>query len=181
MADARRVLRYLELTKSLGLRYEADQRELHGFSDSDWGTRHSTTGYVFMFSSAAISWGSSKQASVSLSSCEAEIMAASEASKEAKHLRMFLEELHLGDPAPTALSVDNTAARDLSYNPEHHKRVKHIERRHFFVRELVERMELRVPYVNTVDNIADFFTKPLEPRVFRAMRDIIMNVPSASR
>ena len=42
-------------------------------------------------------------------------------------------------------------------------------------------MELRVPYVNTVDNIADFFTKPLEPRVFRAMRDIIMNVPSASR
>ena len=79
------------------------------------------------------------------------------------------------------MSVDNTAARDLSYNPEHHKRVKHIERRHFFVRELVERMELRVPYVNTADNIADFFTKPLEPRVFRAMRDVIMNVPPTSR
>ena len=54
------------------------------------------------------------------------------------------------------------------------------QRRHFFVRELIERMELRVPYVNTADNIADFFTKPLEPRVFRAMRDVIMNVPSVS-
>ena len=108
-------------------------------------------------------------------------MAASEASKEAKHLRMFLDELGLGDPSPTTLAVDNTAARDLAYNPEHHKRVKHIERRHFFVRELVERNELRVPYVNTVDNIADFFTKPLEPRMFRAMRDEIMNVPPSSR
>ena len=37
-------------------------------------------------------------------------------------------------------------------------------------------MEISVPYVNTADNIADFFTKPLEPRVFRAMRDVIMNV-----
>ena len=77
--------------------------------------------------------------------------------------------------------MDSQGARDLAYNPEHHERAKHIERRHFFVRELVERMELRVPYVNTADNIADFFTKPLEPRVFRAMRDVIMNVPPASR
>ena len=39
-----------------------------------------------MFSQAAISWGSKKQVTVALSSCEAEIMAASEASKEAIHL-----------------------------------------------------------------------------------------------
>ena len=43
-------------------------------------------GWVFMFSQAAISWGSKKQVTVALSSCEAEIMAASEASKEAIHL-----------------------------------------------------------------------------------------------
>ena len=40
-------------------------------------------------------------------------------------------------------------------------------------------MQLRVPYVNTVDNLADFFTKPLAKNDFFRMRDILMNVPSA--
>ena len=58
-----------------------DQLDLAGMSDSDWAVRHSTTGFVFQYAQAAISWGSKKQASVALSSCEAEIMALSEASK----------------------------------------------------------------------------------------------------
>ena len=111
------------------------------------------------------------------SSCEAEIMAASDASKEAKFLRSFLDELGFGDADPTALHVDNQAARDLAYNPEHHKRTKHIDRRHFFVRELVEDRVLEVPFVRTTDNIADFFTKWFNPNEFIAMRDVIMNVP----
>ena len=80
--------------------------------------------------------------------------------------------------SPIDLATDNTAARDLSYNPEHHARVKHIERRHFFVRECVENLKIRVPYVNTVDNLADFFTKPLASKTFFYLRDQIMNVPS---
>ena len=55
--------------------------------------------------------------------------------------------------------------------------LKHIDRRHFFVRECVERHQLRVPYVNTADNLAYFFTKPLAAKQFYAMRDQIMNVP----
>ena len=43
-----------------------------------------------------------------------------------------------------------------------HQRTKHIERRHFFVREVVENEKIRVPFVKTVDNLADFFTKPLD-------------------
>ena len=66
---------------------------------------------------------------------------------------------------------------DLSYNPEHHQRTKHIERRHFYIRECVENMQITVPYVNTLDNLADFFTKPLKPPQFFAMRDQIMNAP----
>ena len=42
---------------------------------------------------------------------------------------------------------------------------------------MVENMRIRVPYVNTVDNYADFFTKPLPPRQFCVMRDLLMNVP----
>ena len=54
--------------------------------------------------------------------------------------------------------------------------MKHIARRHFFVRECVENLMLRVPYVNTVDNEADLFTKVLAPRVFYPLRDAVMNV-----
>ena len=44
--------------------------------------------------------------------------------------------------------------------------MKHVERRHFYVRELVEEQQMVVPFVSTVDNMADFFTKPLEPKLF---------------
>ena len=37
--------------------------------------------------------------------------------------------------------------------------------------------QITVPYVNTLDNLADFFTKVQKPAMFRAMRNIIMNVP----
>ena len=102
-------------------------------------------------------------------------MALSEASKEACFLSRFLTEMGLKSPAPMLLSTDNSGARDLSYNPEHHDRVKHIERRHFYVRELVEDHIIRVPYVNTHRNLADFFTKFQPPAHFFQLRDIIMN------
>ena len=146
-------------------------------TDSDWAVKHSTTGWLYMYNSAAISWSSKKQNSVALSSCEAEIMAASEAAKEALYLNRFLGELDLRHPDPLELASDNQGAVDLAYNPEHHQRTKHIERRHFFIREAVERMEIRVPFVRTADNLADFFTKPLTSKQFFALRDIIMNVP----
>ena len=33
----------------------------------------------------------------------------------------------------SSLGTDNKGARDTSYNPEHHSRMKHVERRHFYV------------------------------------------------
>ena len=176
LADARRVLHYLHRTRTIGLTYECDQLDLRGFSDSDWGVKHSTTGYVFLFNGAAIAWGSKKQISVALSSCEAELMALSEAAKEACYLSTYAEEVGLSSGRPIDLSGDNQAARDLAYNPEHHQRTKHIARRHFFVREMVESRQLRVPFVPTDDNLGDFFTKPLGAAKFRAMRALIMNI-----
>ena len=84
--------------RHVGLRYEADSREMSGMSDSDWAVKHSTTGYIFNYSTAAISWASKKQATVALSSCEAEVVALSEGAKEGVYLRRFLEDL--GFPSP---------------------------------------------------------------------------------
>ena len=108
-------------------------------------------------------------------------MAGTEAAKEAIYLGNFLEELGLPQGGPITLGMDNSAAIDLSYNPEHHSRTKHIERRHYFIRECVENGRMRVPYVATADNMADFFTKPLPAKNFFRMRDIIMNVDTSAR
>eukprot|EP00965_Chrysotila_dentata_P050539 1674824-Pleurochrysis_carterae.AAC.1 len=68
------------------------------------------------------------------------------------------------------------SAIDLAYNPEHHARTKHIDRRHFFVRERVESLEITVLFINSADNMADFFTKPLPPITFFPLRDHLMNI-----
>ena len=176
---ALRVLAYLHQHRHVGLRYECSSAPLAGMADADWSVRHSTSGYVFTLSRAAISWGSKRQPTIALSSCEAEIMAASEAAKEAVYLDRLLSELDMKtSPDPIHLSLDNKAAIDSSYNPENHSRTKHIDRRHYFVRELVESNRIVVPYVPSDANLADFFTKPLRPSKFFPLRDKIMNVSS---
>ena len=87
----------------------------------------------------------------------------------------------MGSADPVELMMDNRSAIDVAYNPEHRNAMKHVERRHFYLRELVEEHVIRVPFVSTVDNIADFFTKPLKSKDFFRMRDIIMNVPARAR
>ena len=179
---ALRVLGYLYRHRHIGLKYSVGASRLSGMSDADWAVRHSTSGFVFSMGKAAISWGSKKQNSVALSSCEAEIMAASEAAKEAVYLDRLLDELGFKlDSQPIQLALDNKAAIDSSYNPENHSRTKHIERRHYFIRELVEANRIVVPFVRSEDNHADFFTKPLVASKFFPLRDKIMNVYQQSK
>jgi len=112
-----------------------------------------------------------------ISSCESEIVALSEAAKEVIYLRKFVRGLVSSLPeSPTVLYTDNKAARDLSYNPEHHDRSKHIARRHFFIRDMVEAQEIVVPLVSTENDDADFFTKPLPPKRYKMLRRKVMNL-----
>ena len=176
---ALRVLCYLDRHRDIGLRYELDDDFVSGMSDSDWAVRHSTSGHVFTMCRAAICWASKKQPTIALSSCEAELMAASEAAKEAVYLQEYLGELDITSDKPIALALDNKSAIDISHNPEHHSKTKHIRRRHYFIREMVEDLRISVPFVPTNENVADFFTKPLKAAQFFYLRDKIMNVPSS--
>ena len=102
------MLCYLHRTRTLGLRYEASPRPLHRYSDSDWAVKHSTSGWVFVLNQAAISWGSKKQKSVALSSCEAEIVAGSEAAKDAVALSTGLaKDLGMGTAERGPRRVDD--------------------------------------------------------------------------
>ena len=147
---AQRVLYYLGRHCEIGLCYRGDDAPCSGMTDSDWGVKHSTTGRVFKWMDGPIAWSSRKQGSVALSTAEAEIMAASETTKEAVYLKRLLAELGFDSSEAIKLYVDNKAAIDLAYNPEHHERSKHIARRHFFIREKVEDGDIVVPFVKSL-------------------------------
>ena len=150
--------------------------EFRALSDANWATRNSTSDRVMLWCQAALAWGSRKQDSIALSSCESEIVALSEAAKDVVYFRRFLRGI---DPSlidgPSELGTDNKGALESSYNPTNHDRMKHVERRHYFIRDMVEAFEIVVPYVNTHENISDFFTKPLEGPKFYEFRAKIMN------
>jgi hypothetical protein len=82
LAAVKRVLRYVAGTRDLGLFYTKQEGppKLTGFSDIDLGgdidTRRSTSDIVFFLDGNPISWQSSKQKVVALSSCKTEYMAA---------------------------------------------------------------------------------------------------------
>ena len=88
LTAAKQILRYLKGTADLGLKYTmSDNRTLIGYSDADWAgdldDRHSTSGNMFMLANGAVSWLSKKQATVALSTTEAEYISLSVATQEA--------------------------------------------------------------------------------------------------
>ena len=77
---------------------------------------------------------------------------------------------------PITIFVDNQAAIDLSSNPIKTGRNLHMNARYFYIRDMVESQEIVVPLVNTQENDADFFTKPLAPKRYKYLRRRIMNI-----
>ena len=151
-------------TKSFCLKFTKDSSDLVGFVDSDWGSdkrdRKSYTGYVFKLSGGVISWKSTKQRTVALSSTEAEYMAICEASKEAIYLKNLLFEL-VGISKPVLLYNDNQSAHKLCNNPLFHDRTKHIDIKYHFVRNAVLDKIIDVKYLCSDSMIADILTKIL--------------------
>ena len=174
----KRVLRYIRGTLNYGLSFSTgDTNGLIGYSDSDWAgdpdTRRSTSGYVFFIGQALVSWSSRKQATVAKSSTEAEYVALSGATQETIWLRRLLTDINFGTDYPTVIYEDNQGAIDLSKNPKHHSRVKHIDIAYHFSRERVASNEIDVIYCPTDRMIADVMTKPLSKDKFERYRSLL--------
>jgi hypothetical protein len=179
LTAAKRILRYVKGTLKYGLLFptanKEGEAELEGYSDSDWCgdrlDRKSTSGYLFKFNGAAISWCTKKQPVTALSSCEDEYIAGTFAACQAVWLDNVMKELNCEVKKPLKLKIDNKSAINLARNPIAHGRSKHIETRFHFIREQVSKGMIEVEYCPTEAQLADGFTKALKIDRFTCLRD----------
>ena len=111
--------------------------------------------------------------SVAISTTEAEVVAASEAAREVVWLKRLLSDIvgPAGLDETPEIQIDNEAAIRLAQNPEYHRRTKHIQTRHFFVREKVTEGEISVKKIATELQLADALTKPLHGPRLKTLMD----------
>lgn len=173
----RRVLRYIKGSLQLGLTYRGngDSPTLEVYSDADWAgdttDRRSVSGAVFKVCGAVVSWFSRKQATVSLSSTEAELVALCVAACHSQWLVRLLRDLGRCPEGPIQFHEDNQSTIKLASNPKDSARLKHMDVKYFYVRELLEKNLIRIDYVPTTLQQADILTKGLPAPAFRKLRD----------
>ncbi|GJZ39949.1 retrovirus-related pol polyprotein from transposon TNT 1-94 [Tanacetum coccineum] len=110
-----------------------------------------------------------KQTALAISTTEAEYVSAGKACQQALWMKQALIDYDVRlDDVP--IMCDNKGAIDLSKNPVQHSRTKHIEIRHHFLRDNVQKGHISIEKVPSVDNIADILTKPLKRESFNYLR-----------
>ena len=165
------VLRYIKGTVNTRLSYKKKgEFVIRGYTDSDYNgdldQRRSTSGMVFTAGGNPISWRSSLQKVVALSTTEAEYIALSDAVKEGVWLKRFAEEL--GFPQDSVeIFCDSQSAIALSKNDVYHEKTKHVATKYHFIRDLIVAGEVQVLKIATEYNPADIFTKVLPVFKFR--------------
>ena len=133
--------------------------------------------------SAAVSWSSKRQATVALSTCEAEYIGQTQATKEAIWLRALLDQIRPTNSAPQTVIIfgDNQGAIALAKNPQHHGRVKHIDIQHHWIRGQIANDKIKLEWTPTDKQIADGLTKALSRDAFMIFREAIGLEESPSR
>ncbi|PLW48908.1 hypothetical protein PCASD_02847 [Puccinia coronata f. sp. avenae] len=155
-------------TKQVGLVFKKEESlALSAHVDADWGncpdTRRSVIGYIVLTNSQTISWKATRQATLSLLSTEAEYKALSDLGREIAWLANLLSEIKLNyTPNEIPVGIDNQGAIDLARSKisQNGFRTKHMDIRLHFVRELVTSKLIKLRYIKTTLNSADFLTKP---------------------
>ena len=115
---------------------------------------------------------SKKQISISLSTAEVKYIAAGSCCPQLLWIQKLLHDYGIYQEHLT-IYCDNTSAINISKNSVQHSRTKHIEIRHHFIRELVEDGTLTLKFINTNDQKANLFTKPLDSKRFEFLRQNI--------
>ena len=176
----KRICRYLKGTKSEGIVFGNSKIPLTIFVDADYGgdpdKRKSTTGFCCLFYGGPGSTKSKRQSVTADSSTAAELIAISHASKEARWLKLILEDftcspnytdvkINPNYPVdPVVIHEDNNGVIAISESKRCSSRTKHIAVKHFLVQEMVQDKTVIVVRCDTNKNLADILTKALPPQ-----------------
>jgi hypothetical protein len=169
------ICRYLAGTPNYTLVYNGRGGDgLIGFADSDWAsdptTRKSTTGYLVKLANGVICWNSRVQKSIALSSTEAEYMSLGDTCRQLVWIRSLFLELGI-KLKPIPLCGDNQGSIFLASNPVQEKRIKHIDLRHHYIREVIRSKKIELFFIEGAENPADLFTKNLGRVKFQKFRE----------
>ena len=135
------------------------------------------TGLVMTLGCGAVLSASWKQKINSLSTTETETIAISDGMPKNMWCLYFIEAQDW-DVSDNLLNEDNTSCIRLAKNGKRSSgnMTKHIKIQYFFVTNRIEAKELLIQHCPTLDMIADYFTKPLQGKLFRKFRDLIMGI-----
>ncbi|GJX02484.1 retrovirus-related pol polyprotein from transposon TNT 1-94 [Tanacetum coccineum] len=131
--------------------------------------RKSTSGVCTFMGCYLTYWFSKKHTALAISTTKAEYVSTGKACQQALWMKQALIDYGVRlDDIP--IMCDNKGAIDLSKNPVQHSRTKHIEIRHHFLRDNVQKGNITIEKVTSEDNIADILTKPLKREPFNYLR-----------
>ena len=109
-------------------------------------------------------------------------MALNTAASEGLWLKMLLTGMGVwpnetAGKVPMPIKEDNEGAKALAEDYRQGERSKHMDVKHFALREFIEAGDISVESVASSDNLSDIFTKPLEKGPFCRIREAIGVVP----
>ena len=161
----KRNLRYLKGTPDLCLWYpKGSNFDFYGYANADYVgflvDRNRTSSMEQFLASCLVSWATKKQNSVALSTTEAEYISAASCCSQLLWIKQQLRDFNV-DAGCMHIYCDNTSAISITKNDVHHKRTKHIDVKHHFLRDFYEKGEMSMEFVATNKQVADIFTKAL--------------------
>ena len=176
-----RLTKYLDNTSELTLTLESDNNgTLHWWVDAAFAVHHnmrSHTGGMLSLGKGAIFSTSTKQKLNTKSSTEAEFVGVDDLMPQILWTRLFLIAQGF-DVTDNVIYQDNESAIKLEENgrASSGKRTRHINVRYYFITDRIANGEVRIAHCPTDRLIADFYTKPLQGKLFRLFRSLILNL-----
>ncbi|GKD33409.1 hypothetical protein Tco_1248918 [Tanacetum coccineum] len=170
----KRIFRYIKGTTHLGLWYPKGtgvQTIVYVDSDhaGDYVDRKITSNVRTFMGCFLISWFSKKQTTLAISTTKAEYVSARKACQQALWMKQALVDYDIIlDDVP--ILCDNTCAIDLSKNLVLYYCTKHIEIRHHFLHDNVQKGNISIEKVSSEDNIANILIEPLKHEPFNLLR-----------
>jgi hypothetical protein len=175
-----KVFGYLLHTSNLGITFRTSSLQPTIYCDASFGvhsTGHSHTGLVFSLGDRGPIYAKSKkQKSITLSSCESEMLGLTNAAEVAIEKAKLLDELGIWK-GPVIIYQDNKSTIELAECGEGAKtRSKYFRTRFQFISNLIGENIIKLKFISTKDQIADLLTKPMGGKMLREQRDRLLNV-----